>query len=124
VLPGATAGSYTGRMQVHRASFVLAPVLWAAVAAAGAATAPPIGAESLAACERSAREAVSSGRGPAAEVRFETPPTVLPGPSDATELVLRGAGRSRGAAGVRLFSYSCNVNARSGEVSGVVVRDT
>jgi hypothetical protein len=58
------------------------------------------------------------------DVSFNAPPITQPGALDATELTLRGAGRvhSGGGAG-RTFTYSCNVDARSGEVSGVVVRD-
>lgn len=76
-----------------------------------------------AACERVARDTLNTTRGAAVDVRFNAPPIAVPGPADASETVLRGSGRARSSAGVRNFSYSCNFDARSGEVSGVVVRD-
>jgi len=38
--------------------------------------------------------------------------------------VLRGAGRSRGAGGVRSFEYGCNVDLHTSEAVGLVLRDT
>jgi hypothetical protein len=123
--------AYTGRMVSHR--FVppaaLAPLCAAACAALLTSTPTPAATEALggskatAGCERAVREALGNARGPAPDVAFNAPPAIQPGAADATEQVLRGAGRVRGKDGARGFSYSCNVDPRSGEVSGVVVRD-
>jgi hypothetical protein len=113
-----------------------APLIASAVAAlfVGAATAQPASAPAgssaarvaaaVAACEKATRETFNNTRGPATEVAFNAPPAAQPGPADATDLVLRGSGRARTAAGARPFSYSCNVDVRSGDVAGVVVRDS
>jgi hypothetical protein len=84
-----------------------------------AAAEPPGANKAVAACERAVREALGNARGPAVDVAFNAPPQAVPGPLGATEQVLRGAGRSK----TRAFTYNCNVDAQSGEVSGVVVRD-
>lgn len=76
-----------------------------------------------AACERATRGTLSTARGAVSDVSFNAPPAAVPGPVDSPELVLRGAGRVRSSTGTRSFSYSCNFDTRSGEVSGVVVRD-
>jgi hypothetical protein len=103
-----------------------------AAVAAGSALAQPASAPAAkpaangaaaVACERAARSTVSTTRGAVADVSFNAPPAVVPGPADSAEIVLRGAGRARSNAGTRNFSYSCNFDTRSGEVSGVVVRD-
>jgi hypothetical protein len=80
--------------------------------------------EAVAACEQAARRTLSSTRGSAADVTFNAPAAVLPGAGDATERVLRGAGRVRRDGASRGFTYSCSVDARTGDVAGVVVRDT
>jgi hypothetical protein len=104
------------------AAFASAALAQAASAPAGAKPSTPSAAAS--ACERAARSTLSTTRGGAPDVSFNAPPAAVPGPADATELVLRGAGRARSAAGSRSFSYSCSFDTRSGEVSGVVLRDT
>ena len=76
------------------------------------------------ACERSARQAVpGSGRQPV-EVSFTAAPTVQPGPTIDGQIVLRGAGRFRAPTGMRSFTYTCNVDVRSAEAVGLVLRDT
>jgi hypothetical protein len=84
-------------------------------------TASPAVAE---ACERSARQAVPNLGRELVEVTFTSAPTVQPGPAIDGQIVLRGAGRWRAPTGVRTFTYSCNVEAKSGEAVGVVMRDT
>jgi hypothetical protein len=102
---------------------------WAGPAPGQAASAAPAAkdgsnAAAAAACERAARSTVGTTRGAATDVSFNAPPVAVPGPADSAEIVLRGSGRARSSAGSRSFSYSCNFDTRSGEVSGVVVRDT
>jgi hypothetical protein len=114
--------------QRHPRLAPLATLLAAAVASgalAQSASAPSAraGNEATSACERAARSTLSTTRGAVSDVSFNVPPTVVPGPADSAELVLRGAGRARSSAGTRNFSYSCNFDTRSGEVSGVVLRD-
>lgn len=99
------------------------------LSAAGAWAAPasaPLGAGGGAtpACEAATRSTLGSGRGPAADVSFNAPPIVQPGATETTEIILRGAGRVRSGGSSRSFTYSCTVDARTGEVAGVVVRDT
>ena len=62
-------------------------------------------------------------RGASAEPSFSVAPSVVPGPADATEITLRGAGQVRTGAGTRPFSFSCSYDTASASVSGVVVRD-
>jgi hypothetical protein len=76
------------------------------------------------ACERSARQAVPASAREPVEVTFTGAPSVQPGPGIDGQQVLRGAGRWRGAGGMRSFSYTCNVDPRSGEAVGLVLRDT
>jgi hypothetical protein len=79
-----------------------------------------------AACESAATETLRSGRGGAgASVGFNAPPAVVPGPADAVELTLRGAGRVQpaGNAPARPFSYSCSYDTQGDKVTGIVVRD-
>jgi hypothetical protein len=49
---------------------------------------------------------------------------VQPGPSIDGQIAVRGAGRWRAPNGVRTFTYTCNVEVKSGEAVGVVLRDT
>jgi len=128
VARGARGPLYTAGMRQRLATFALA---CAAVAAGGVqaqpasapAAKPSANGAAASACERAARSTVSTTRGAVADVSFTAPPTLVPGPADSAEIVLRGAGRARSSAGTRNFSYSCNFDTRSGEVSGVVVRD-
>ena len=75
-------------------------------------------------CERSARQAVPNLGRDLVEVTFTSAPTVQPGPSIDGQVVLRGAGRWRAPTGPRTFTYVCNVELKSGEAVGVVLRDT
>ena len=76
------------------------------------------------ACERSARQAVPGSGHEAVEVTFAAAPAVQPGPAIDGQIVLRGAGRWRSATGMRSFTYTCNIDAQSGEAVGLVLRDT
>jgi hypothetical protein len=77
------------------------------------------------ACERAATETLRGGRGAAnASVSFNAPPVMQPGPADAVELTLRGAGRVQtGNTPARPFSYSCSYDTQADKVAGIVVRD-
>ncbi|HUP08405.1 MAG TPA: hypothetical protein VMU47_14700 [Caldimonas sp.] len=83
-----------------------------------------VSAEAVAACERAARESLGSHGLAATDVTFPGAPTVDRGLSNETRALLRGSGRSRGASGVRTFEYSCNVDLRTAEAVGLVLRDT
>ncbi len=53
--------------------------------------------------------------------------TATPAPrslSDGSMIVLQGEGQWRDGATLRKFSYSCNLDPRSGEAAGVVIRQT
>jgi hypothetical protein len=107
----------------HTLCAAVCTALLIAGAPALAATEALGGNKAAAGCERAVREALGNARGPAPDVAFNAPPLIQPGAADATEQSLRGAGRIRAKDGARAFTYSCNVDPRSGEVSGVVVRD-
>lgn len=108
-----------------------AGVMAATAAAPGSAAAsgPIAGAAqraAAAACEAAATETLRGGRGSAnASVGFNAPPALVPGPADAIELTLRGAGRVQpaGNAPARPFNYSCTYDSEGGKVTGIVVRD-
>ena len=80
--------------------------------------------EAVAACEQSVQQSLASKGAPAAELRFNGPPTSQTDRSNDGQLVLRGAGSWRAASGVRRFEYSCNVDPRTPEAVGLVLRDT
>ena len=82
------------------------------------------GAEAVAACERAARQALAAQAAHPAEVTFNAAPTVQPSLSSDSQIVLRGVGRWRGTGGVRSFDYSCNVDPRTFEAIGLVMRDS
>ena len=73
------------------------------------------------ACLRAARQSLTTKGVPPVEIALNAP-TVQPGPS-ADSQALRGTGHWRGAAGMRNFSYSCNVDSHSSEALGLVLRD-
>jgi hypothetical protein len=104
---------------------VLAVVcLGEAIAQASApAASPPLRAGAAAACERAAQETLQSSRRSVGGVSFNAAPSTVPGAADASELVLRGTGRVLSSSGSRPFSYSCNYDVQSGQVTGVVVRN-
>jgi hypothetical protein len=91
-----------------------------------AAPARPAGAvaDAVLACERAARQSLASRGAPAAEVKFAGTPAEQAGLSNAQQLVLHGAGHWRDDAGARKFDYSCNVDLRTPEAVGLVLRDT
>lgn len=121
--PAALAALHTGAAVALSMAHLAFAQPASAPAAAPAGAKPASNAAAIAACERATRSTLSTTRGAAVEVSFNAPPTPLAGPADSADLVLRGAGRARSSAGARNFSYSCNFDTRSGEVSGVVVRD-
>jgi hypothetical protein len=95
-----------------------------ATPAPSAALAAPVGAEALARCERAVRQALFPQAGAAAEVRFSVTPPVPRSLSDGSQIVLQGEAQWREAAALRKFKYSCNLDSRSGEAIGVVIRQT
>ena len=80
------------------------------------------GAEAVSACEQAARQSLGS-QAQLADITFSPPPTVQEGLSSDAQVVLRGAGRWRGASGARSFTYSCNVDVRTAKAVGMVIRD-
>jgi hypothetical protein len=76
-----------------------------------------------AACERAARQALANEVPNVADVSFDGAPALQQSLSNDTQVVLRGSGKHRTAGGVRSFSYSCNVDARTAQVVGLVMRD-
>lgn len=95
---------------------------WAHAQAPGAK--PATSAEAVAACEQSVQQSLASKGAPAAELRFNGPPSSQPDRSNDAQIVLRGAGSWRAATGLRRFEYSCNVDPRAPEAVGLVLRDT
>lgn len=100
------------------------PPATAAAASPPAATAPTAGvaSDTQAQCERAVRRALLPQAGSAAEVRFATAPSVLRSLSNDSQTVLHGDGQWRDGTGLRSFKYSCNLDPRSGEAFGVVIR--
>lgn len=98
------------------------PAVHAQVEVPKAAPASP---EAIASCERAARQALAAQSAAASEVAFNGPPSVQTSLSTASQVVLRGGGRSRGSAGSsRGFTYNCNVDVGTDKVVGLVLRDT
>jgi hypothetical protein len=81
-------------------------------------------ADAVAACERAARQSLASRATQAAEVKFAGRPTAQPHLSSDSQIVLQGAGSWRAASGMRSFAYRCNVDLRTPEAVGLVIRDT
>ena len=77
-------------------------------------------AATISACEQAVRQALPVGE--RTDTSFNAPPAVQPAMSGDSQTVLRGAGRVRSGSGSRGFTYSCNVDPRSDEVLGVVLR--
>lgn len=92
----------------------------ASAAAKGAGPSP----EAVAACERAARQSLAPQTDRPADVTFTAAPTLDASLSGDSLIVLRGAGRWRGATGPRSFTYSCNVDPRNADAVGLVMRDT
>ncbi|MDQ6628879.1 MAG: hypothetical protein M3Z29_10605 [Pseudomonadota bacterium] len=80
-------------------------------------------AAAIEACQRAARQALPWQATPAVDLTFSAPPTVQPSLSSDSQIVLRGVGRWRGAGGMRSFYYNCNVDVRTSEAVGLVMRD-
>jgi len=76
------------------------------------------------ACERSARKAVPASAREPVEVTFTGTPSLLPDRTGDGLAVLRGTGRWRAPTGPRTFAYSCNLDPRTSEAVGLVLRDT
>jgi hypothetical protein len=119
--------------------FVIASLLGTALLALGtqaqvAASKPTAtagSAEAVAACERAARQSlapqpvlVSASAPPPPELRFTGTPAVQAGLSNENQVVLQGGVSARNASGMRTYTYSCNVDLRSPESVGLVLRDT
>ena len=100
--------------------FLLLPFVHAQVPGAK----PAANAEAVAACEQAAQQSLASKGAPAAELKFNGPPSSQPDRANDGQIVLRGAGSWRAAGGVRRFEYSCNVDPRAPEAVGLVLRDT
>jgi hypothetical protein len=81
-------------------------------------------ADPVAACERAARQLLTSKGAAASDVNFTAAPTVAPGSAGDKQLLLRGGGSYRSPEGQRSFSYNCNVDAATSESVGMVMRDT
>ena len=107
------------------AAAALCGPLPAALAQVEVPKAAPASAEAVAACERAARQALAAQSAAASEVSFNGPPSVQTSLSTASQVVLRGGGRSRGSAGgSRGFTYNCNLDLHTDKVVGLVLRDT
>lgn len=98
---------------------VAAGVLTLAASAPRAAT---VDAERLAQCERAVRQALVPTSNKAAELSFSAAPSVLQAQSSDDQVVLQGEGQWRDGSAVRKFSYRCNLDPRSAEAVGVVIR--
>ena len=80
--------------------------------------------EAVAACEQAARRSLATKKVRVAEVTFKTAPALRPGLSNERQIVLSGEGRWRAAEGLRNVSYTCNVDRRTFETTGLVIKDT
>lgn len=89
-------------------------------ALAQATSVKPANAEALVICERAARQSLTTQGAPAADLKFVGPATEQSGLLTDGQIVLHGAA----SAGPRRFNYICNVDLRSPEAVGLVMRDT
>jgi hypothetical protein len=80
--------------------------------------------EAVAACEKAARQTLVEQGAHAAEVTFNATPAVQSSLSNDSQVVLRGAARWRNAGGAHSFNYSCNVDLRTSQATGFVMRDS
>jgi hypothetical protein len=76
------------------------------------------------ACEKSVHDLLATKGAPVAEVKFVGSPTPQPRLSGEKQIVLQGAGSWQASSGANTFAYTCNVDAESFEVVGIVMRDT
>lgn len=74
-------------------------------------------------CERAARQALAPRNPQGALIAFNGAPSLDAAMSSASQQVLRGTGRWKGADGERAFAYTCNVDVKSGESVGLVLRE-
>lgn len=111
-----SAGIATGALAAAASSPAVAP----------SPSGPAVSQRALAsaACEKAVQTTLRETRGASATPSFNTPSAVVPGPADAAELTLRGAGQVRTASGSRPFSFSCSFDIATSAASGVVVRDS
>ncbi len=79
--------------------------------------------EAVAACEQSARRTLGAKTAQPAEITFEASPTLQPGLSNNRQVVLNGEGRWHAATGVRRVKFTCNVDLRTLEATGLVIRE-
>ena len=92
-----------------------------------AASPPPtataaVESDAAAACERAAQQSLTAQDARPVDPTFTTAPVVQTSLSNESQLVLRGAGRWRSAAAVRSFTYICNVDRHTSDVTGLVLR--
>jgi hypothetical protein len=121
-LPRRPAAAHRPRCVAHGLLLlVFAPLV--AFAQVGAEKTPPLTSEAALACEQAVRDAVADRGAPSTEVTF-TAASIDKSLSNESQLVLRGSGRARGASGAaRTFSFGCNIDAKSGDVIGLMLRD-
>lgn len=79
--------------------------------------------EATATCERKVRQTLATRAEAPAELSFAAAPVAARDLAGDGPTVLRGEGQWRAKDGVRKFTYSCNVDPRSAEVFGVVMRE-
>lgn len=106
------------------AAIALGMSAWPAQAQNAAAKPETALAGTVAACERAAQQTLGTQAPRPVEVTFSGTPTVQPAAASDGQTVLHGAGRARGPAGVRTFTYICNVDRSTSEAVGLVMRDT
>jgi hypothetical protein len=94
--------------------------------AQGAASSPTsVGSTAVQGCEAAVRETLALKRGGMVDASFAGTPTRQTGLAGEGEIALRGEGRYKRAEGAAQgFGYLCNVDPRTGKVSGVVLRDS
>ncbi len=89
--------------------------------APAAMAAPAAPADAVALCERAARQSLTRQGALAGELKFAGNQLT---PAGEGRAALQGSGTWRSGNTVRRFDYSCNVDLRSPETVGVVLRDT
>ena len=80
--------------------------------------------EAAAACERAARQVLVAQAPGQIEFALAAAPAAQASNAGDGPMVLRGSARWRSATGLRSFSFSCNIDPRSSESVGLVMRDT
>ena len=111
-------------MRPRLPAFLFAAGAFASAAVPAQPAAPkPAHADAVAACERAARQSIAPQAAQSPEVTFDAAPAIDSGLSGDSQVVLRGSGHWRSPDGPRRFAYSCNVDLRSPESVGLVMRD-